>query len=325
MLNYAANQNIPSRAEGENLDALGELFYSVKRQEAQAAKCTVRFTIAQEQDTSILIPAGTRVTDKGQTLIWATTVDAYIPIGDVSIDVMTQCTTVGSVGNGYTPGQIGMLIDVDNVLYFSSCENVDTSDGGTERSTDDEYYALMRAGMDGYSCAGARGSYIYYAKQVSNDIADVVANRPDAGKVNLYVLMQDGSFASEQIKREVLAACNADDVRPLTDDVSVHDPEAVSYNIKFTYYIQEDANAKASDIQKAVDSAVEKYIDWQRAKLGRDINPSYLLGLLMQTGIKRVELSEPYFLQLRDGKDNTVPQLATVSEVTMTNGGYEDD
>ena len=35
--NYTGNQNIPSRAEGENLDALAELFYVTQRPAAQAA------------------------------------------------------------------------------------------------------------------------------------------------------------------------------------------------------------------------------------------------------------------------------------------------
>lgn len=61
--NYTGNQNIPSRAEGKNLDTLGELFYIVQRPDAQPAVCTERFYISEAQATAILIPAGTRVTD----------------------------------------------------------------------------------------------------------------------------------------------------------------------------------------------------------------------------------------------------------------------
>ena len=45
----------------------------------------------------------------------------------------------------------------------------------------------------------------------------------------------------------------------------------------------------------------------------------------MQTGIKRVALTEPEFTVLRDGGDGTVPQLAKVGTVTITSGGYEDE
>ena len=40
LTNYAANQNIPSRASGENLDALAELVYQKTRPEATGAVCT---------------------------------------------------------------------------------------------------------------------------------------------------------------------------------------------------------------------------------------------------------------------------------------------
>ena len=325
MLNYVGNQNIPSRADGINLDALGELIYAVERKAAQAARCTVRFSISEAQTTSILIPAGTRVTDASHTLIWSTIADAYISIGDINVDIAVQCETAGTIGNGYVAGQIKTLVDVDNVPYYSSCSNINTSDGGTEEATDDEYYELMRASMDGYSCAGAKGSYIYFAKQVSTEIADVVANRPAAGEVNLYVLMDDGTIATNEIKAEVLAACNADEVRPLTDKVSVEDPETVSYDINFTYYIPQSSTISSVEIQNKVNAAVEKYVKWQCGKMGRDINPSHLHGLLMQTGIKRVDLSSPRFTVLRDGKDNTVPQLAVAGMIRATNGGYEDD
>lgn len=194
LTNYAGNQNIPSRAEGENLDALAELTYSKARPKATAATCTMRFSISEAQPTSVLIPAGTRISNADNTLVWATSEDNYIPIGETSIDVENvMCQTAGTVGNGYTPGQINKLVDLYD--FFSSCENITESDGGSDVPNDDEYYELVRASMDAYSCAGARGSYIYFAKQVSTEIADVIANSPTPGVVKLYVLMQDGTLA----------------------------------------------------------------------------------------------------------------------------------
>ena len=99
-INYVGNQNIPSRAEGENLDALGQWIYSLARKEAQASTCTVRFHIVSAQATAITVPAGTRVTDRSGVLVWATTVDTLIPIGSTCIDVKASCDTVGTIGNG---------------------------------------------------------------------------------------------------------------------------------------------------------------------------------------------------------------------------------
>ena len=321
--NWTGNQNIPSRAEGENLDALAELTYLRERPESKAATCKMKFSISEAQTTAILIPAGTRITDTDGTLTWETVADVYVPIGQTSAEIQARCQTVGVIGNGYAVGQINALVDVYD--YYSECKNVTASEGGADRATDDEYYELMRDSMDAFSCAGARGGYIYWAKQVSTEIADVVANSPTPGVVKIYVLMEGGALAGAQMKSEVLAACSEDRRRPLTDQVSVADAEVVTYNINFTYYLQNGRTKSAAEIAAAVAEAVEQYKAWQCAKLGRDINPDELREYLYHTGIKRIELTAPVFTSLRDGSNKTVPQVARVGTVTITNGGYEDE
>ncbi|MBR3767519.1 MAG: baseplate J/gp47 family protein [Clostridia bacterium] len=323
LINYAANQNIPSRAENENLDALGELFYDTRRPTAQRAVCTERFYIQEPQNTSILVPLGTRVTDRGQSLIWETTRDAYIPIGETFTDVQLRCQTAGIEGNGFESGQLNCIVDLFD--YYLKCENITVSDNGTDEATDDEYYGLLRASVDGYSCAGASGGYAYFAKQVSTEIADVVPNKPSAGCVNIYVLMNDGSLASDEIKNAVYAACNDAEVRPLTDFLTVADAETVEYDLDFTYFIQSDVKANAADIEERVNTAVQNYISWQSGKFGRDINPDKLREYLSEAGIKRIVLNSPEFTVLRNGKDNTVPQVAKISGVNITNGGFENE
>ena len=319
--NYTGNQNIPSRAEGENLDALAELMYLPRRPQAQAAGCMQRFHISEPQKSAILVPKGTRVTSPGG-LIWETVEDVYVGIGGTYADVQIRCQTVGAAGNGYTPGQLNTLIDIYD--YYSATENLTTSDGGADAATDEEFYQLLRASMDAYSCAGARGSYEYFAKQVSTEIGDVIANSPTPGVVKLYVLMEDGTLAADEIKAAVLAACSADTVRPLTDQVFVEDAEPVPYNIDFTYYIQTGSGKSAAEIQAAVNAAVQEYTLWQDTRLGRDINPDELRERLYHTGIKRIVLREPAFLALRND-ESSVPQVGQAAKITITSGGYEDE
>lgn len=323
LINRTGNQNLPSRAEGSDLDALGELFYELKRPQAQPATAVEEFTISEAQDTAILIPKGTRVTDSNNTHYWKTVEDKYIEIGETTAQVMIECMDNGTDGNGYAVGQLNTIVDVFD--YFSSCENVTVSDDGTDESTDDEYYELMRSSLDGYSCAGSRGGYYYFARKVSSEIADVIANMPDAGEVNIYVLMDDGTLATETMKAAVLAACSAEDVRPLTDHVSVEDAETVSYDIEFTYYIPTNSTKSATEIEADVSKAVDEYIAWQCARFGRDINPDKLREYVLAAGAKRLVLTSPSFTSLRDGKDNTVPQIASIGDVNITNGGYEDE
>lgn len=206
LMNYVGNQNIPSRAEGENLDALAQLFYAQERPRAKAAVCTQRFHISQAQATAILIPAGTRVTGPGG-LVFETAEDGYVPIGETFADVQARCQTLGVAGNGVPPGALDSAVDLYD--YYIATENVTASGGGADEATDEEFCQLMRQSMDAYSCAGARGGYEYFAKQVSTEIADVIANSPSPGVVKLYVLMEGGALAGEEVKGAVEKAASA--------------------------------------------------------------------------------------------------------------------
>lgn len=321
--NYTGNQNIPSRASGEDLDSLGELFYETARPKAKPAVCTVRFHISEAQETAILIPSGSRVTDNNRDLVWGTFSDIYVPIGATYVDAQVRCQTKGIIGNGYAVGQINTMVDLFD--YYSACENVTISDGGSDAANDEEYYELMRQSMDGYSCAGAMGGYEYFAKRVSTEIADVRANSPMPCYVNIYAVMQDGSPASEEIKTAIAAACSAEYVRPMCDLVSVADPEVVTFDVDFTYYIQSDASLSATEIEEKVAAAVQKYVAWQTVKFGRDILPDRLREYLSECGIKRIALESPVYTALRNGKDGTVPQVAKIGNITINSGGYEDE
>lgn len=326
LTNYAANQNIPSRAVGNNLDALAELFFNQIRAPAKKASCVTRFYISTIRTSAVLIPAGTRVTDSNQTLYWETTQDAYIPAGETYLDIAVTCQTAGTVGNGWSAGQIHTAIDIYD--YYSRCENITISDGGADEQSDDELYQSILQSMFAPSTAGSRGGYIYHAKSVSTEIADVAVQSPAPGEIRIYALMKSGDIASETIKQAIYDKCNADDVRPLADHVEMANPDIIYYQIKFTYYLPSGA-ANYAEISNAVENAVENYIAWQSEKFGRDINPSYLIGLLMQTGVKRVELQNPTFTRVPDGSDIIyTPSVALIDsrdrDIIIINGGVED-
>lgn len=322
-INYAGNQNIPSRAQGENLDALAELFYNTFRPPARAATVHMRFTISEAQATAVLIPIGTRVTNDSGSIVFGTVEDVYIAIGDTSVHVQALCQITGAAGNGHIMGSITTC--VDPFPYYESCVNTDTSGGGSDEATDEEFFDLMVASEDAYSSAGARGAYIYWAKSVSTDIIDVLVNTPLPGQVNIYVLMENGIPVNEEVKKAVLAACNADEVRPLTDYVVVDDPETIDFNIDLKYFISRDSPASAADVENAVHNAVDDYVSWQIGKIGRDINPSKLISMVIAAGAKRVEVTEPLFTRLNDGGDNAKPELAQAAAINIVNGGYEDE
>lgn len=315
-IDFSARQNVPRYAEGEYLDSLAELFKDAYRLEPEKAKTTLRFTLSIPLEVATIVPAGTRVTVDGE-IIFQTLQALTIPAGDLFGDVEAECQTAGEIGNGFVPGQITQLIDI--FPYFGSVENVSESDGGADEESDAAFYERMRESVETFSTAGPLGAYEYYAKSASALIVDVKATSPEPGEVDVRVLLSGGQLPGEEILKEVLGILNADKVRPLTDHVTVAAPETVLYDIDFTYWTQEGGAVSDDKVAENITAAVRTFKEWQGAKMGRDVNPSYLISLLMQAGAKRVKVRSPV--------DTVVPDnaVAVIGETAVVNGGAENE
>ncbi len=315
-IDFSARQNVPRYAEGEYLDSLAELFKDAYRLEPEKAKTTLRFTLSIPLEVATIVPAGTRVTVDGE-IIFQTVQALTIPAGDLFGNVEAECQTAGEIGNGFVPGQITQLIDI--FPYFGSVENVSESDGGADEESDAAFYERMRESVETFSTAGPLGAYEYYAKSASALIVDVKATSPEPGEVDVRVLLSGGQLPGEEILKEVLDILNADKVRPLTDHVTVAAPETVPYDIDFTYWTQEGGAVSDEKVAENIAAAVRTFKEWQGAKMGRDVNPSYLISLLMQAGAKRVKVRSPV--------DTVVPDnaVAVIGETAVVNGGAENE
>lgn len=316
IINESAKQNVPRYAEGEYLDSIAEIFKDAYRLEAEAAKTTFRFNLSTALPTQQLVPQGTRVTVDGE-ITFETTENLYIEAGNLYGDVSAVCQTVGTTGNGFVPGQITQIIDL--FPYFESVENITTSAGGAEEEEDEAFYERMRESMESFSTAGPAGAYIYHAKTASPQVADVSAISTESGVVDVRVLLKDGELPDTEVLEAVEAELSADKTRPLTDLVTVSAPEIVQFNIDLTFYIPKPSTNSAAIIEQDVQSAVDEYVKWQTEKMGRDINPSYLISLLMKTGIKRVEVVSPVHAVVDDNK------VASLQNSNVINGGIEDE
>ena len=315
-IDFSARQNVPRYAEGEYLDSLAELFKDAYRLEPEKAKTTLRFTLSIPLEVATIVPAGTRVTVDGE-IIFQTVQALTIPAGDLFGDVEAECQTAGEIGNGFVPGQITQLIDI--FPYFGSVENVSESDGGADEESDVAFYERMRESVETFSTAGPLGAYEYYAKSASALIVDVKATSPEPGEVDVRLLLSGGQLPGEEILKEVLDILNTDKVRPLTDHVPVAAPETVPYDIDFTYWTQEGGAVSDEKVAENIAAAVRTFKEWQGARMGRDVNPSYLISLLMQAGAKRVKVRSPV--------DTVVPDnaVAVIGETAVVNGGAENE
>lgn len=315
-IDFSAKQNVPRYAEGEYLDSLAELFKDAYRLEPEKAKTTLKFTLSIKLEVATVIPAGTRVTADGE-IVFATLESLTIPAGELSGEVKAECLTAGENGNGFVPGQINQPIDI--FPYYQSVENTTESAGGADEESDAAFYERMRESVETFSTAGPLGGYVYFAKTASPLIVDVKATSPTPGVVDVRVLLQDGELPGEEILNKVSEILSAAKVRPLTDNVQVKAPEAVSYDIDFTYYTTSGGALSDSAAAANVAAAVAAYKEWQAGKMGRDIDPSELIYRIKQTGVKRVEVRSPVFTVVAD---NAVAQCG---ETAIVNGGAESE
>lgn len=314
-IDAAGKKSFLKYSYGDFLENLGAL-KGISRNVGTSATTTVRFTLSAEQDSSIYIPAGTRVT-AGDEVYFATVEDAEIPAGELYVDVEVECADSGEKGNGYGVGILNIL--VDQIAYVESVANVYATDGGADEESDEQLADRIYLAPSGYSVAGSAEAYVYWVKTCNPNISDVKVTSPAAGVVAIRFIMEDGSVPSDVVINEVAQYLSDNEIRPLTDKVEVMAPELCEVNIDISYYIAESDKNQVAAIQSNVASAIQAYKIWQTEKIGRDINPDYLKKLVMNAGVKRVDVKSPAYTQISDDS------IACVMTESITYGGVESD
>lgn len=328
LIDFSAKMNLLQYARGEYLDAIA---YGVTepRKAAVSAYTTIQINFSTALTAAQTIPKGTRVT-AGDGVYWETAAAVTAAAGATAVTARVNCMTPGAAGNGYAAGQIATLVDTSNIKFFASLANTDTSSGGADAETDDEFRERIRIAPEASSTAGSEESYKYHIKKFDTNIADACLVSATPGTVAAYIAMKDGSTPSEAYLAELAAAISAKTVRPLTDSVSVNTPTAVNYSVNTTYYIATEDAARETEIKAAVEAAVDDYIVWQSSRIGRDIDPSELIRRIKNAGAARVTVTVPTYKALTRGEydeqnqDYSAVQIAKNKSRKVTYGGLTD-
>lgn len=315
-IDRAGKQNLLKYSYADWLDNLA-LLKGIQRTPASRAQTTIRFELAAPLAFAVSIPKGTRLA-AADGLYFATDEYAEIRVGAESVDVPASCTVAGVEGNGLAAGDINAV--VDPVPYIAKAANISSTGGGADRESDADLAERVYLAPSAYSTAGPEAAYIYHAKNYSPAIGDVaISSDQAAGRVDITFMMADGSTPQTEVINGLQEYLRDANIRPMTDLVQVGAPTEVAYDIALTYYINRSDSGQAVTIQNAVAAAVEAYTAWQRA-IGRDINPSKLVALVMAAGAKRVEVTAPAFTAV---SATAVAKLDGPAAVTY--GGLEDD
>jgi phage-related baseplate assembly protein len=318
ILDDSARNNLRAYARGEYLDALGDLV-GVTRLAPVASICTLQFNLAAAPGpgNTLVIPAGTRVAKAGTQYYFATDVDLVIGGASTSGTVSATCETEGAAANGFAVGEINAMVDV--VAGVTGATNTTATSGGSDEEGDEGFRTRIRLAPTAFSVAGPRDAYEYWARTASAQIVDVSVVTPSPGNVDVYVLLTGGALPEPGMLDLVTETLSADNVRPLTDNVTAKAPTTVNFTVNITYYIRRDDTARAAEIQAAVSAAVADYTAWQISEIGRDVNPSELIERVMAAGAKRVAVTSPTYAAISD------VQVAVLSgAASVTYGGIED-
>jgi phage-related baseplate assembly protein len=335
-IDFAGKENLLKYSHDDYLDNLLALYGErTLRIPASPAETTLRFTLAVLLPFDVLVARGTRAMASGD-ITFETTEGGVIPAGSGSVDLPALCLTAGILGNGFAPGSVATLINWQ-LPYAASVLNTTTSAGGQDREDNEHLRERGWMAPESFSTCGPVGAYEFWARSADADIIDVaVYSAPYiAGEVHLYPLMRGGELPSQAVLDKVYAICSAERRRPLTDHVFVHAPTLVGYRIELTYWILLSNQTLAGSIQTAVNLAVEEFIAWQRARIGRDVNPSRLIAMIVRAGAKRVEIVAPYYTLVRPydlavleapptiAPDGEALEAETFEPVIVNFGGFE--
>ncbi|AJK27747.1 baseplate J/gp47 family protein [Paenibacillus larvae] len=317
LINQTRKSNLIKFARGNVLDHMGA-FMETERLPASPAITTVEFRLSMPLTSATIIPAKTRVAPQGGNgkIFFSTKEVLEIKAGKVSGTVVAECSISGDVGNGFLPGQLKVL--VDPVAFVQSVTNTTESAGGAEKETDDSYRERIRSAPESFSVAGPSGAYEHWAKTAGSSVIDVGVDSPAPGEVVIVPLLAGGKMPTQDVLDEVAETVNDRRVRPMTDLVTVREPDAISYDISLTYWISNSRATEATKIQDSINRAIEEYKLWQKSKLGRDINPSELICRIMDAGASRVEIVSPVF------KEVSKLQVALDAKTTITYGGLSE-
>lgn len=197
--------------------------------------------------------------------------------------------------------------DLDHAAALLGVARLDGED-------DEAFRTRAILGPEAFSTAGPARSYVYHALSADPDILDASCDSPSPGQVVVTILsrLNDGA-AGEAMLAAAAAACSAEDVRPITDQVIVQAAEILTYAIEAEVITYPGVAAGAA--LEAGQARLTRLVS-DRFGLGRTVTRAQIIAALTVDGVQNVILSSPAADVAAD-----LTQAARCTGVTVTHGG----
>jgi phage-related baseplate assembly protein len=209
--------------------------------------------------------------------------------------------------------------DLDNLAAFYGVQRATSADasGNTLTETDDRLRLRVQLAPDALSCAGPANSYLYFAFSADMRVADASAVSPAPGHVVVSIYSTDNAgVPAADLLAAVTAALNADDVRPLTDVVTVQPAVINHYSVAATVTLYPGPDAAV--VQTAIVNALTNYTLGVQ-KLGYGVTLTGLYGAIAQAGVQDAVIQtpateiagDPYHINVCDSVTVTIASART--------------
>lgn len=183
-----------------------------------------------------------------------------------------------------------------NMLAYATSSDLDNLAAffGVERlvdETDERLRKRTQLALEGFSTAGPVGAYIFHSLSASNEVKSVSVKSPNPGEVLVTILSNIGDgTVNQDLIDAVSAKLNEDDIRPLTDLVSVQGAEIINYQVEAVITVY--SGPSSAVVETEANDALQKFIS-DRHEIGRVIAISGIYDALHVDGVKKVELISP--------------------------------
>lgn len=186
--------------------------------------------------------------------------------------------------------QLGAIYQVQR-LVITAADDTTTPPTPAVMEGDAALRERIQMAPQGFSVAGPIGAYMFFARSASGAVKDARPSSPEPGQVLVTVLSHEGDgSASSELLAVVNAAINDEDVRPLTDEVTVQSADIVHYEIKAVIYT--DTGPDTGIVMDTVQESTASYTEAMR-KVSLSVPISGIYAALHLSGVSKVELLEP--------------------------------
>ncbi|WP_353278274.1 baseplate J/gp47 family protein [Wolbachia endosymbiont (group B) of Longitarsus flavicornis] len=175
-----------------------------------------------------------------------------------------------------------------NLLKFATVDNL-AEFYGVERQKeedDERFRKRIKAKIAGWSTGGSKEYYKYHALSADSRVKDALVESPIPGKVQISILSTQTGIVLEELLEIVRKQVNRDDIRVLTDTVTV-----IGCNIT---EIDIDSRMSISSViskEEIKEQFIKKFEASRR--LGWNVTRSWIIANLFVDGVENVELIEP--------------------------------